>query len=47
VRQLWLVDPIARTLEVYGLENGRWTVAGTTAATNRSGPSPSRRSRST
>ena len=28
VRHLWLVDPIARTLEVYRFENGRWTVAG-------------------
>jgi Uma2 family endonuclease len=23
---LWLVDPLARTLEVYGLESGRWVV---------------------
>ena len=29
VRHLWLVDPIARTLEVYRLEIGRWAVAGT------------------
>jgi len=29
VRHLCLVDPIARTLEVYRLENGRWAVAGT------------------
>ena len=29
VRHLSLVDPIARTLEVYRLENGRWAVAGT------------------
>jgi hypothetical protein len=27
VGHLWLVDPIARTLEVYRLEAGRWTVA--------------------
>jgi Uma2 family endonuclease len=26
VRHLWLVDPLARTLEVYRLENGRWMV---------------------
>jgi Uma2 family endonuclease len=29
VDHLWLVDPIARTLEVYRLEDGRWAVAGT------------------
>ncbi|HJW69809.1 MAG TPA: Uma2 family endonuclease [Candidatus Binatia bacterium] len=29
VHHLSLVDPIARTLEVYRLENGRWAVAGT------------------
>jgi Uma2 family endonuclease len=23
---LWLLDPLARTLEVYGLEGGRWVV---------------------
>jgi len=28
VPHLWLVDPLARTLETYVLENGRWTVAG-------------------
>jgi len=28
VPHLWLVDPLARTLETYALENGRWTVAG-------------------
>jgi Uma2 family endonuclease len=27
VGHLWLVDPIARTLEVYRLEDGRWIVA--------------------
>ncbi len=26
VRHAWLVDPIARTLEVLRLENGRWTI---------------------
>ena len=26
---LWLVDPIARTLEVYRLEGGRWVVIAT------------------
>jgi len=26
VRHPWLVDPLARTLEVYRLENGRWVV---------------------
>jgi len=29
VEYLWLVDPIARTLEVYRLEGGRWVVAST------------------
>lgn len=28
VPHLWLVDPLARTLETYVLESGRWTVAG-------------------
>jgi len=28
VRHLWLVDPLARTLEVYRLEAGGWVVAG-------------------
>jgi Uma2 family endonuclease len=26
VSQLWLVDPLARTLEIYRLEGGRWVV---------------------
>jgi Uma2 family endonuclease len=29
VGNLWLVDPIARTLEVYRLDEGRWIVAST------------------
>ena len=29
VRTLWFVDPLARTLEVYRLEGGRWIVAST------------------
>lgn len=29
VRHAWLVDPIARTLEVLRLENQRWTILGT------------------
>jgi len=28
VTHLWLVDPLARTLEVFQLENARWTVMG-------------------
>ena len=28
VRHAWLVDPIARTLEVFRLEGGRWTLIG-------------------
>ena len=31
VGHLWLVDPNARTLEVYRLEGPRWVVAGTHA----------------
>jgi Uma2 family endonuclease len=26
---LWLVDPVARTMEACRLENGRWTLLGT------------------
>jgi Uma2 family endonuclease len=29
VAHLWFVDPLARTLEVYRLEGGRWTVVST------------------
>jgi len=29
IKHLWLVDPITRTLEVYGLENSRWVVVST------------------
>jgi Uma2 family endonuclease len=29
VAHAWLIDPIARTLEVLRLENGRWTILGT------------------
>jgi Uma2 family endonuclease len=29
VATLWLVDPLAQTLEVYRLEGGRWVVAAT------------------
>ena len=29
VRHAWLVDPMARTLEVLRLEGGRWTIAST------------------
>lgn len=28
VERLWLVDPLARTLEIYRLEGGRWLVVG-------------------
>ena len=31
VRHAWLVDPIARTLEVLRLEDGRWTIVSTWA----------------
>ncbi|MFL5345551.1 MAG: Uma2 family endonuclease [Hyalangium sp.] len=29
VKHLWLVDPVAQTLEVYRLEGGRWYLLGT------------------
>lgn len=29
VRNLWVIDPSPRTIEVYRLEDGRWTVAAT------------------
>jgi glutamate formiminotransferase len=29
----WLIDPLARTLEVLKLENGRWTILATHAGT--------------
>ena len=32
VAHLWMVDPLARTLEIYRLEDNRWVVAGTHAA---------------
>jgi len=31
VRHVWLVDPLARTLEVLALEGGRWMIAETHA----------------
>ncbi len=35
VGHLWLVEPLARTLEVYRLENGRWLVAATHGGSER------------
>jgi Uma2 family endonuclease len=35
VGHLWLVEPLAKTLEVYRLENGRWVVAGTQGGSER------------
>ena len=32
VAHLWMVGPLARTLEIYRLEDNRWVVAGTHAA---------------
>jgi hypothetical protein len=29
VGHAWLIDPVGRVLEVYGLENGRWSLLGT------------------
>jgi Uma2 family endonuclease len=34
VAHAWLIDPIARMLEVMRLENGRWTILGTHAGTD-------------
>jgi Uma2 family endonuclease len=35
VGHLWLVEPLAKTLEVYRLENGRWIVAATHGGSER------------
>jgi Uma2 family endonuclease len=35
VGHLWLVDPLAKTLEVYRLDNGHWVVASTHAGGER------------
>lgn len=29
VTHVWLVDPVTQTLEVFGLDSGRWTLVGT------------------
>ena len=34
VGHLWLIDPLARTLEVYRLESDRWVVASTHGASD-------------
>ena len=47
VGHLWLVDPIARTVEVYRLDGGRWVVEPPRQATRRRASRRSRRSRST
>ena len=35
VGHLWLVEPLAKTLEIYLLENGRWVVASTHTGSER------------
>jgi Uma2 family endonuclease len=35
VTNVWLLDPIARTLEVFTLESGRWVVAAVHAGSDR------------
>jgi len=40
VGHLWMVDPLARTLEIYRLEADRWIVASTHAASERVRPEP-------
>jgi Uma2 family endonuclease len=32
---LWFIDPVVRTLDVFGLESGRWTVLGSYAEDDR------------
>lgn len=34
VSHAWLVDPLAQALEVFRLDAGRWTLAGTWAGTD-------------
>jgi hypothetical protein len=34
VSHAWLVDPMARTLEVLRLESGRWTIVSTASGTD-------------
>ncbi len=45
VGHAWLIDPVARTLEVLRLEAGRWVMSRPTRETSRYAPSLSRRSR--
>lgn len=40
LRHLWLVDPLARVLEVYRLEEGRWVVAMTSGGDEKVRPEP-------
>jgi len=40
VGHLWMVDPLARTLEVYRLEGGRWVVASTHGGAERACAEP-------
>jgi len=40
VRHLWLVDPIAQTLEVYHLEADRWIIASTHGGSDVVSPDP-------
>jgi len=41
VRHAWLVDPLARTLEVFAWVDGRWALPLTHEGPGRSAPSPS------
>jgi Uma2 family endonuclease len=40
IAHCWLVDPLAKTLEAYRLEGGRWVVAGTHAEAERARVEP-------
>jgi len=40
VPHLWIVDPLARTLEIYRLEGDRWVVASTHGGSERVRPEP-------
>jgi hypothetical protein len=35
ISHLWLVDPLAKTLEVYRFEGGHWLVAGSYGGSDR------------
>ncbi|MHC1724681.1 MAG: Uma2 family endonuclease [Syntrophobacteraceae bacterium] len=40
VKHFWLIDPIARSLDVFRLESGKWTVAGFYSEDDKARPEP-------